>query len=57
MKVNDIRIGALGGTICSLWASISFGDILQTLLTASLGTLVSFAMSQLLGRWAKRRSK
>jgi len=55
MKVNDIRIGALGGTLCSLWASISFGDILQTLLTAALGTLVSFATSQLLGRWSKRK--
>jgi len=55
MKVNDIRIGTLGGTLCSLWASISFGDILQTLLTAALGTLVSFATSQLLGRWYKRK--
>lgn len=57
MKVNDIRIGALGGTICSFWASISFGNIIQTFLTAVLGTLVSFAMSQLLGRWSKRKGK
>ncbi|QIH33846.1 MULTISPECIES: hypothetical protein [Sphingobacterium] len=55
MKINDIRIGAVGGTLCSLWASISLGDILQTLVTAALGTLVSFATSQLLGRWARRK--
>jgi len=48
-------MGVLGGTMCSLWASVSLGDMLQTLLTAALGTLVSFATSQLLGRWAKRK--
>jgi len=55
MKINNIRTGAVGGTLCSLWASISLGDILQTLVTAALGTLVSFVTSQLLGRWAKRK--
>ncbi|MDR2273513.1 MAG: hypothetical protein LBF27_21570 [Sphingobacterium sp.] len=55
MKVNDIRISAIGGTLCSLWASISLGDVAQTLLTAALGTLVSFLTSQLLGRWTKRK--
>lgn len=51
MKWNDIRISALGGTLCSIWASISLGDVLQTVLTAALGTLVSFATSRLLGRY------
>lgn len=55
MKLNDIRISAIGGTICSIWASISLGDVLQTVLTAALGTLVSFATSRLLGRYSKRR--
>lgn len=50
MRVNDIRISAVGGTLCSIWASISLGDVLQTALTAALGTLVSFATSWLLGR-------
>lgn len=57
VKLNDIRMGVLGGTMCSLWASISLGDMLQTLLTAALGTLVSFATSQLLGRWTKRKKE
>ncbi|OJZ09506.1 MAG: hypothetical protein BGP15_26290 [Sphingobacterium sp. 40-24] len=54
MKINDIRISALGGTICSIWASISLGDLLQTVLTAALGTAVSFATSRLLGRMNKK---
>ncbi|WP_158655587.1 hypothetical protein [Sphingobacterium sp. HMA12] len=50
MKINDIRISAIGGTICSIWASLSLGDVLQTALTAAVGTLVSFVISRLLGR-------
>ncbi|WP_343566630.1 hypothetical protein [Sphingobacterium sp.] len=55
MKVNDIRVSAIGGTICSIWASISLGDVLQTALTAALGTLVSFATSRLLAKLSKRK--
>lgn len=55
MKWNDIRISAIGGTICSIWASISLGDALQTALTAALGTLVSYATSRLLAKWSKRK--
>lgn len=57
MKINDIRISALGGTICSIWASISLGDLLQTVLTAALGTLVSFLTSRMIGRWNNRGRK
>ncbi|PUV25179.1 hypothetical protein [Sphingobacterium athyrii] len=56
MKINDIRISALGGTLCSIWASFSLGDVVQTVLTAALGTIVSFATSRLLGRWYKKTS-
>lgn len=55
MKVNNIRISAIGGTVCSIWASISLGDVLQTALTAALGTLVSFATSRLLGKWRNKQ--
>lgn len=55
MKVNEIRISAIGGTLCSIWASISLGDVLQTALTAALGTLVSFATSRLLAKLGKRK--
>lgn len=53
MRVNDIRVSAIGGTICSIWASISLGDVLQTALTAALGTIVSFATSRLLAKLGK----
>ncbi|WP_157626060.1 MULTISPECIES: hypothetical protein [Sphingobacterium] len=55
MRWNDIRISAFGGTICSIWASISLGDVLQTALTAALGTLISFATSRLLAKLGKRK--
>ena len=54
MKINDMRFGVLGGTLCSIWASISLGDVLQTMLMAAVGTVVSFVTSKLLGRWRKR---
>ncbi|WP_270090810.1 hypothetical protein [Sphingobacterium sp. SYP-B4668] len=59
MKPNDIRIGTLGGTLCSIWASISLGDVAQTALTAALGTVVSFITSRLLAKLinAKRKGK
>ncbi|WP_158499856.1 hypothetical protein [Sphingobacterium paucimobilis] len=51
MRTNDIRAGTLGGTLCSLWASVTLGDLLQTVVMAALGTLVSYLMS----RWLERR--
>lgn len=54
MKLNDMRVSALGGTLCSIWASFSLGDVLQTVMTAALGTIVSFATSRLLGRLRKK---
>ncbi len=53
MKLNEIRAGTLGGTLCSVWASITLGDLLQTVVMAALGTLVSYALSQLLQRRRK----
>ncbi|WP_426791285.1 hypothetical protein [Sphingobacterium sp. WOUb80] len=55
MRWNDIRISALGGTLCSIWASFSLGDVAQTVLTAALGTIVSCVTSTLLRRYVKKR--
>ncbi|MFU1856592.1 hypothetical protein ACK8HY_06190 [Sphingobacterium sp. NGMCC 1.201703] len=55
MKLNDIRISAIGGTICSIWASLSLGDVLQTVLMAALGTIASFATSRLLGKYVRKK--
>ncbi|WP_400261413.1 hypothetical protein ACFX5U_16030 [Sphingobacterium sp. SG20118] len=54
MKMNDIRMGTLGGTLCSIWASFSLGDVLHTILMAGLGTLVSYLTSRLLGRLRRK---
>jgi hypothetical protein len=56
MKPNDIRIGTLGGTLCSIWASFSLGDVAQTAIMAVIGTVVSFLTSRLLGYVGKRKS-
>ncbi|UIR54760.1 hypothetical protein LZQ00_10780 [Sphingobacterium sp. SRCM116780] len=55
MKINDMRFGVLGGTLCSIWISISFGDVLQTMLMAVVGTAVSFVTSRLLGKLGQRK--
>jgi hypothetical protein len=54
MKLNDIRIGTLGGTLCSIWASFSIGDVLHTALMAVVGTVISYMTSRLLGRMRKK---
>lgn len=53
MNTNEIRAGTLGGTLCSVWASITLGDLLQTVIMAVLGTLVSYVMSQ----WLQKKEK
>lgn len=50
MKLNKIRAGTLGDTLCSVWASVTLGDLLQTVIMAALGTLVSYGTSRLLER-------
>jgi uncharacterized PurR-regulated membrane protein YhhQ (DUF165 family) len=54
MKLNEIRAGTLGGTLCSVWASITLGDLLQTVVMAALGTLVSYVMSTWLQKGTKK---
>lgn len=39
---NHIRIGTLGGTLCSIWASFSLGDVAHTTLMAVIGIVVSY---------------
>ncbi|MCS3552368.1 MULTISPECIES: hypothetical protein [unclassified Sphingobacterium] len=54
MKWNDIRIGTLGGTLCSIWASFSLADVTHTALMAVVGTVVSYVTSRLIGRLRKK---
>lgn len=54
MRINDIRAGTWTGAICSIWASINFGELLQTVIMAAAGTLVSYVISKLLHKNQKR---
>lgn len=57
IRLNEFRVGTLGGMLCSIWASITLGDILQTVVMAVLGTVVSYAMSQFLNKLEKNKKK
>ncbi|WP_170852577.1 hypothetical protein [Sphingobacterium wenxiniae] len=46
-------MGTLGGTICSLFGSITLDDMVKTAVLAAVGAIVSFFVSSLLN---KRRS-
>ncbi|TJY65794.1 hypothetical protein FAZ19_11790 [Sphingobacterium alkalisoli] len=53
--LNNVQIGTLGGTICSVWASIQWGDILQTAILSAVGACVSFLVSRLLAKTIKKK--
>ena len=55
MKWNELRMGTVGGTICSIWASISLGNIMETALMAAVGTLVSIAIGHLLKHCLRKK--
>ncbi|WP_286862956.1 MULTISPECIES: hypothetical protein [Sphingobacterium] len=55
MKLSDMRLSAIGGTLCGIWVSFSVGDLINGALTALVGTLVSFSLSRILNRICKRK--
>lgn len=42
---NDTAIGAIGGTVVSVFAHIDSSDILRTIVLGALGAVVSFVAS------------
>jgi len=48
------KAGFLGGSLVSVFMSISFGDILETIFYAVLGTVVSFLVSLFLKKLVRR---
>jgi len=48
------KAGFLGGSLVSVFMSISFGGILETIFYAILGTVVSFVVSLLLKKLFRR---
>jgi mannitol-specific phosphotransferase system IIBC component len=56
MNVSDTfgtRIGTLGGTILTVVINISTGDVIRTMILATIGAVVSFTISILLKRIIK----
>ncbi len=51
--LNNVQMGTLGGTLCSIWPSITFGDIAQTIVMAIIGAVMSYVTSRLLDRHKK----
>jgi len=52
---NDVRIATLNGTLCSICTSLTVGDILQTIILAIVGTLVSYTVSRILSGNSKHK--
>lgn len=45
---NQIQLQTFCGSLCSVWASFTFGEIVHTVVMAAIGTLVSYLLSRLL---------
>ncbi|HQA74132.1 hypothetical protein [Flavobacterium sp.] len=54
---NALFMGMAGGTLLSMYSSLTTGDILKTMLLATLGAVVSFTVSLLLRCLMKKRKK
>ena len=56
--LNNVQLGTLGGTICSVWNSFDWSNLLHTALFAIVGAAVSYLTSRLLeGRRRNRRRR
>ncbi|WP_200878612.1 hypothetical protein [Sphingobacterium sp. ML3W] len=47
--------GTFGGVLMGIYPALIMGDILKTILLASIGAIVSFCVSLLLGSLTKRK--
>lgn len=59
MKTNNTQLGmgTGSGTLLSALAFINAGDVLQTIVLAAIGAVVSFMVSWLLQRVVNRRKR
>ena len=53
---NDTIVGTVGGTILSVIPSVETGDVVRTLILATVGAVASFLATQIL-KWIWRRIK
>lgn len=50
VSFNQTQLQTVCGSLCSIWASFTFGELMHTIVMAVLGTLVSYMLSMLLQR-------
>ena len=54
--MSNVQFGTFGGTVCSIWNSFDWSNLLHTVLVAIVGAAVSYLTSRLLeGRRRRRR--
>ena len=53
---SDTIVGTVGGTILSIIPHLDAGDVIRTLILATVGAVVSFLVTQAL-KWMKKRIK
>lgn len=54
--ITNVQFGTLGGTVCSVWNSFDWGNLLQTAVLATVGATMSYLVSRMLdGRRRRRR--
>ena len=54
---NTTKTGTAGGTLLSIFANISSGDLLKTAILAAIGAAVSFVVTVVLKLLVKRIKK
>ncbi|WP_170852538.1 hypothetical protein [Sphingobacterium wenxiniae] len=52
--MTNIQVGTLGGTLCSIFGSITLDDMVKTAVLAATGAIVSFLVSRLMEGKRKR---
>ena len=56
MKTSQqLGIGTTGGTLLGIVGQLGMHDVVKTAVLAAIGAVVSFGVSLLLQRWARRR--
>lgn len=55
MNRSAIGFGTFGGVMASVFPALILGDVLRTILLATIGAAVSFFVSLVLGIFFKRR--
>jgi len=53
--MTNVQFATIGGTICSVWNSFDWGNMLHTAVLAAIGATVSYLVSKLLDRRRRRR--